>query len=276
MKPWFKLAVIPALVMAVTACQQKEDKADTAAAAAPVKLETQQSKQAYAIGASIAEYISKTMAKQEELGIKLDKKLVVAGFEDGINGKNQLDQDTVTKVLQALDKEASEKLAAQKKAEAESNKAAGEKYLAENAKKQGVKVTDSGLQYEVLKQGDGDKHPKATDRVTVNYEGRLIPKDGEKEGKIFDSSYKRGEPITFALNRVIPGWTEGLQLMTVGSKYRFTIPAKLAYGERDMQTIPPNSVLVFDVELLGINKDVKKDDSADKTTDSKAAGDDKK
>ncbi|WKE65186.1 FKBP-type peptidyl-prolyl cis-trans isomerase [Gallaecimonas kandeliae] len=265
MKPWFKLAVIPAFVLAVTACQQKEEKTDKAADA-PVKLETDQSKQAYAIGASIAEYISKTMTKQEELGIKLDKELVVAGFTDGIHGKNQLDKKTITAQLQALDKEASEKMAAKAKAEAEKNKAAGEKYLADNAKKEGVKVTASGLQYEVLKEGTGE-HPKATDKVTVNYKGTLI------DGTQFDSSYDRGEPITFALNRVIPGWTEGVQLMTVGSKYRFVIPANLAYGERDMQTIPPNSTLVFEVELLGIGdqKPADKTEDAKKTEAAKAA-----
>lgn len=245
MKPWFKLAVIPAFVLAVTACQQQEEKTDQAAA--QVKLETDEAKQAYAIGASIAEYIRTTMDKQEELGISLDKELVIAGFSDGIHDKNQLDKDTITAQLQALDKTASEKLAAKSKEEAEKNKTDGEKYLAENAKKDGVKVTDSGLQYEVLTEGTGE-HPKATDRVTVNYKGTLT------DGTQFDSSYDRGEPITFALNRVIPGWTEGVQLMTVGSKYRFVIPSDLAYGERDMQTIPPNSVLVFEVELLGIDK----------------------
>lgn len=253
MKPWFKLAVIPAFVLAVTACQQKEEKTDKATDT-KVELKSDQEKQAYAIGSSIAEYIRTTMEKQEELGIKLDKELVIAGFEDGIHNKAQLDEETVKTQLQALDKAASEKMATKAKEEADKNKAAGEKYLAENAKKDGVKVTKSGLQYEVLKEGTGE-HPKATDRVTVNYKGTLT------DGTQFDSSYDRGEPITFALNRVIPGWTEGVQLMTVGSKYRFVIPADLAYGDRNMQTIPPNSVLVFEVELLGIDKGDKADES---------------
>ena len=125
-------------------------------------------------------------------------------------------------------------------------KAAGEAFLAENAKRPRVKVTSSGLQYEVLDATIGQK-PKATDTVRVHYEGTL------PDGTVFDSSYKRGEPISFALNQVIAGWTEGLQLMSVGSKYKLFIPYHLGYGERGAgATIPPYSALVFTVELLGI------------------------
>ncbi|MBF0590113.1 MAG: FKBP-type peptidyl-prolyl cis-trans isomerase [Magnetococcales bacterium] len=120
-------------------------------------------------------------------------------------------------------------------------------FLEENAKKEGVTVTESGLQYEVLTQGDGPK-PASRDTVRVHYAGTLV------DGTEFDSSYKRGEPISFPLNRVIKGWTEGLQLMPVGSKYRLTIPGDLAYGPRGMPQagIGPDATLVFDVELLGI------------------------
>ena len=122
----------------------------------------------------------------------------------------------------------------------------GEKFLAENAKREGVKVTASGLQYEVLEATLGQK-PKATDTVKVHYEGTLI------DGTVFDSSYKRGESISFPLNGVIKGWTEGLQLMSVGSKYKFFIPYQLAYGERGAgASIPPYAALIFTVELLGI------------------------
>lgn len=123
----------------------------------------------------------------------------------------------------------------------------GEKFLAENALKDGVKVTESGLQYEVLKMGRGKK-PAATDRVKVHYHGTLI------DGTVFDSSVERGEPTSFGLNQVIAGWTEGLQLMPVGSKFRFYIPQELGYGSRNAGSIPPYSTLIFEVELLGIEK----------------------
>lgn len=127
-------------------------------------------------------------------------------------------------------------------------KGQGEAFLAENAHKDGINVTESGLQYEVLTMGNGPK-PIATDRVKVHYQGTLI------DGTVFDSSYERGEPIVFGLNQVIKGWTEGVQLMPVGSKFRFFIPYQLAYGERGAgETIPPFSALIFEVELLGIEK----------------------
>jgi FKBP-type peptidyl-prolyl cis-trans isomerase len=122
---------------------------------------------------------------------------------------------------------------------------AGENFLAANKKKAGVKTTASGLQYEVIREGTGPK-PTAQDTVTVNYAGTLI------NGTEFDNSYKRGEPITFPLRGVIAGWTEGLQLMSTGAKYKFYIPHQLAYGTNDVGTIPAGSVLVFEVELLKI------------------------
>lgn len=125
--------------------------------------------------------------------------------------------------------------------------AAAEKFLEENKLKEGVITTESGLQYEVITMGKGKK-PQATDRVKVHYHGTLI------DGTVFDSSVDRGEPASFGLNQVIPGWTEGLQLMPVGSKFRFYIPYELGYGERQAGSIPPYSVLVFEVELLGIEK----------------------
>ena len=131
------------------------------------------------------------------------------------------------------------------KKEAEKNIAEGKKFLEDNAKRDGVTVTDSGLQYEVLSEGKGDK-PKAEDVVTVHYVGTLI------DGTEFDSSIARGEPTSFPLNQVIPGWTEGVQLMPVGAKYKFVIPSDLAYGENGASTIPGNAVLVFEVELLDI------------------------
>ena len=142
-----------------------------------------------------------------------------------------------------------EQEAKQQAAAAEAGKAAkeaGETFLAENGKKEGIVTLPSGLQYQVLKEGNGKK-PSATDQVVCHYEGTLI------DGTIFDSSYKRNEPATFGLNQVIPGWTEGVQLMQEGAKYRFFIPYKLAYGERGAGAqIPPFAALVFDVELIEV------------------------
>ena len=132
------------------------------------------------------------------------------------------------------------------KEEAQAHIAEGKAYLDANAKKEGVTVTKSGLQYEVLQEGTG-KSPKATDTVRCHYEGRLL------DGTVFDSSYKRGEPADFGLNQVITGWTEGVQLMKEGAKFRFTIPYLLAYGEQGAgASIPPFSTLIFDVELIKV------------------------
>lgn len=129
----------------------------------------------------------------------------------------------------------------------EGNVMAGKKFLEENKKKEGVVTTPSGLQYMVIKEGTGEK-PSATDKVTVHYHGTLL------DGTVFDSSVDRGQPATFGLNQVIKGWTEGLQLMKVGSKYKFFIPADLAYGDQAMGPIGPGSTLIFEVELISIDK----------------------
>lgn len=125
----------------------------------------------------------------------------------------------------------------------------GQQFLDANSKLEAVQTTASGLQYQVLQVGTGDVHPSATDRVKVHYHGTLI------DGTVFDSSVERGEPISFALNQVIAGWTEGLQLMVEGEKTRLFIPSNLAYGNRPAGKIKPGSTLIFDVELLGINAD---------------------
>jgi len=133
----------------------------------------------------------------------------------------------------------------QRQSMASINAAEGDKFLLENRVKEGVQLTDSGLQYQVVVMGDGAK-PAATDTVTVHYRGTLI------NGEEFDSSYSRNEPTTFQLNQVIPGWTEGVQLMPVGSKFKFFIPPNLAYGPNGGGPIGPNATLIFEVELLGI------------------------
>ena len=188
----------------------------------------------YALGLQVGQQLS-------GLGeVSFDYADLAAGIKDMVE-KNQ-PQISFQEAQQVLGKFFSE-LEAKVAGEA---KAAGEAFLAENAKREGVKVTESGLQYEVLEATIGQK-PKATDKVRVHYEGTLI------DGTVFDSSYKRGESITFGLNQVIKGWTEGLQLMSIGSKYKLYLPYQLAYGERGAgANIPPYAALIFTVELLGI------------------------
>ena len=165
---------------------------------------------------------------------------LAAGIKDVLEkNQPQISYQEAQQVLSKFFSELEEKISGEAKA-------AGEAFLAENAKREGVKVTESGLQYEVLEATIGQK-PKATDKVRVHYEGTLI------DGTVFDSSYKRGESITFGLNQVIKGWTEGLQLMSIGSKYKLYLPYQLAYGERGAgANIPPYAALIFTVELLGI------------------------
>ena len=149
-------------------------------------------------------------------------------------------------IVETYFKEKEEKMNADRNAKGKIAKEAGEKYLTENSKNEGVVTLPSGLQYKVLREGNGRK-PKATDQVICHYEGFLI------DGTVFDSSYQRGEPATFPLNQVITGWTEGLQLMEEGAKYRFFIPYRLGYGEGGAGTlIPPFSALIFDVELIEV------------------------
>lgn len=167
-------------------------------------------------------------------------------IKDSLAGKEQIKASEAQKIVQEFFEE-QEKVQRAKAAENGAKaKVAGEQYLAENAKKDGVKVTESGLQYIVLNEGTG-KQPKATDSVVCHYEGFLT------DGTMFDSSVQRGTPATFPLNGVIAGWTEGLQLMKEGAKYRFFIPYNLGYGEAGAAgAIPPYAALIFDVELIEV------------------------
>ena len=166
-----------------------------------------------------------------------------AGFRDGLTpGKTPLlNEQQVRETMMAFQKEMEQK----QKEVAEKNSADAQKFLADNKNKEGVKTTASGLQYKVLKEGTGAQ-PKQSDTVTVNYRGTLT------DGTEFDSSYKRGQPATFPVSGVIKGWTEALQLMKVGSKYQLVIPPDLGYGQMGQRGIPPNSVLVFEVELMDV------------------------
>ena len=169
------------------------------------------------------------------------------GFRDAYVGNTPaLTEEQIKQTLMDYQTRKETEYAKEIEALAKKNLEKGKAYLAENGKKTGVITTKSGLQYNVITQGTG-KRPTATDTVKVHYEGKLI------DGTVFDNSYKRGEPITLPLNEVITGWTEGLQLMPMGSKYHFVVPADLGYGEAGMTDIEPNSVLIFDVELLEIN-----------------------
>ena len=181
------------------------------------------------------------------LGAEINPAALNAAIGDVLSGADlKLEAAESTQIKQDFFRKKQEAQMAERKAAGAGNKAKGEAFLAENAKKEGITVTASGLQYEVLTQGSGKK-PAATDTVKVHYQGTLL------DGTEFDSSYKRGQPISFPLNGVIKGWTEGVALMPVGSKYKFYIPSDLAYGERGAGAkIGPNSALIFTVELLAI------------------------
>lgn len=222
------LASLPALGLA----------ADKKAATAPA-FASEDAKAAYSIGflggKSHAQHLD-----------TLDVDAYVAGFRDAFAKKTpRLTEEEMKTTLEAFRNRL--QMAATEKANrvAAENKTKSEAYLAANAKKPGVKTTASGLQYEVLAEGTGAS-PKSSDMVKVHYHGTLI------DGSVFDSSVQRGEPATFQLDQVIPGWTEALQLMKVGSKFRLTLPPALAYGDQGAGPISPNSVLIFEVELLGI------------------------
>ncbi|MEC7283749.1 MAG: FKBP-type peptidyl-prolyl cis-trans isomerase, partial [Pseudomonadota bacterium] len=169
------------------------------------------------------------------------------GFKDGLNDTLKFTPEQIQQIAQQGEEVLRAKQQEMAEQAAEKNIEAGLAYLEENGKKEGVVTTESGLQYEVLEEGEGAS-PEATDMVKVHYRGTLL------DGTEFDSSYKRGEPAEFPLNRVISGWTEGVQLMKEGAKYRFHIPSELAYGARSTGAITPNSTLIFDVELLEVVK----------------------
>lgn len=233
-----KKIVTMAAVLLLAGCNAADNKAPAAAKAGA--LDSENAKFSYAIGLDVGRSLS-----------RIDEKLNMDAFNKGVStaleGKDsELSDQEISEVKQAVFKRQQEAMIEKQNKLAVENKAAGGKFLQENASAEGVKTTKSGLQYKVLSEGTGPK-PTLENTVKVNYEGKLL------DDTVFDSSYKRGQPVTFPLNSVIEGWKEGLQLMPVGSKYRLFIPADLAYGERGAgNVIGPNAVLVFDVELLGI------------------------
>ncbi len=226
-----KMLVLAAVIVGIIACNANANNETK-----KVVLKTELDSVSYAIGQSIG------------LNLKNDKldEMNLDAFLSGIRNSFGSDKDTLINREKAGELINAYLMKQQNKA-GSANLEEGNKFLEANKSKEGVKVTASGLQYKVIKEGDGAK-PLATNRVKVHYHGTFI------DGKVFDSSVERGQPAEFPLDRVIPGWTEGLQLMSVGSKYIFYIPANLAYGPNGPGEIGPNRTLVFEVELLDILK----------------------
>ena len=214
-----------------------------------VALKTTVDSVSYGIGTDIGHNMK--MSGLDSLNVEA----LAMGISDGIDSTEKMTDEKVRGMVQAYMLEAQKKVMARQAAEGEAVMRKGEEWLTANGKKPGVQTTASGLQYEVITPGSGAK-PTLSDMVTVHYKGTLL------DGKQFDSSYDRGEPATFGVGQVIPGWTEALQLMSPGSKYKLYIPSELAYGAQSPSpAIPANSVLVFDLELLSI-KDAGKDQPA--------------
>jgi FKBP-type peptidyl-prolyl cis-trans isomerase len=223
-----------ALTTLLSGCNQQATAEDT------VKLDNETNKASYAIGIQMGSQ----MAPLKDL---LNQNAIMMGFKDSIQGKEpQLSMEDMQAVMQSFQETVMEQQQAKQMEAAGANAEAGEKFLSENKSKEGVTTTESGLQYKVITEGSGAS-PAETDTVVTHYTGTLI------NGEVFDSSYKRNSPATFPVNGVIPGWTEALQMMKVGSKWKLFIPAELAYGEQGAgANIGPNEVLIFDIELLEI------------------------
>lgn len=224
-----RLLTIAFVILAVTVSMAQEEPT----------LKTQKEKVSYGIGIDIAKGF-------KQRGLELDMESIAKGLRDGFSGgKTLMTDDEVRATLMAYQQELQEKAAEATRVQGEKNKTEGDAFLAANKTKEGVVTLPSGLQYKILTAGNG-KLPTDEDTVNVHYQGSLI------NGTIFDSSIKRGEPIAISPKEVIPGWKEALKLMPVGSKWQLFIPPSLAYGPQSMDPIGPNSVLIFDVELLSI------------------------
>lgn len=241
MKKLFSISAL--LLLAAGSAAFTQQAAQQPAQGAPGKPESVEDRASYAIGLNIG----RNMKSQE---VPVNVELLIKGLRDALAGTSPALTDeemqaAVTSLQQSVMAKQQEKM----KAEGDKNQKAADDFLAKNKAKEGVKTTASGLQYEVLKEGTGAT-PKPTDKVTVHYTGTLL--DGTK----FDSSVDRGEPVTFGVNQVIAGWTEALQLMKVGGKYKLYVPPALGYGPQGAGNgeIGPNSLLVFEVELLGVGE----------------------
>lgn len=232
-----KTLIALAVAGALVGCSSPQD-----AAPEDPALESTDEKVSYGMGLVMGERMGNDLPD-----LQMDQFL--QGIQHGHAGdeeQTRMSREEIQEALMAYQTQLQEQESAKTEELAQKNREAGDEFLAENAERDGVETTDSGLQYEILEEGNGEK-PSAEDQVQVHYTGELI------SGEVFDSSRERGEPVTFGLNQVIPGWTEGLQLMSEGSRAKLYIPAELAYGQGGNQRIGPNETLVFDVELLEIN-----------------------
>jgi FKBP-type peptidyl-prolyl cis-trans isomerase len=252
---------------AATTAKAPVKKTGTAAksAAAPA-LTTRKQKFSYALGMNIGSGLGANLKKQS---VEVDSNLISQGLKDAISGgKTRLTQEEAQAVLTEVQNEVRKQQQEKAQQAGVANKTEGDAFLAANKSKEGVVTLPSGLQYKILTAGTGPK-PTASDSVKCNYRGTLI------NGTEFDSSYKRGQPATFAVGQVIKAWTEALQLMPVGSKWQLFVPSSLAYGERGAGgEIGPNATLIFEVELLSIEEKAKDDKSKDdKSKDDKAKDD---
>lgn len=220
--------------------------------------ETLEQKQAYAVGSVMAGSFKQVVDDVVEVQGDFDLDMYLQGVEDTIRGNLQIPEEEIKKISEEYRKAFLENKRAKDEAKKAETKKAAEEFLANNKTKEGITVTESGLQYKVINATEGEK-PVSGDRVKVLYTGKLI------NGDVFDTTSGDNQPREFDLNRVVRGWTEGLQLMTKGSKFEFYIPPELGYGQRDMAKIPAGSVLVFEVELLDIiKKDQPKTEEAKK------------
>jgi len=221
----------------------------------PAALDTQEQKVSYGMGLVLGQRMLSDLPQ-------LQMEQFVEGFRAGYDAEGdsaRMTEDEVQQALMAYQQSMREEQEAKRTQMADDNLKKGQEFLKENGEREEVTVTPSGLQYEVLEEGSGEK-PSADSQVTVHYTGELI------DGTVFDSSRERGEPVTFGLDQVIPGWTQGLQLMPEGSRYKLYIPSELAYGPGGNRAIGPNETLVFDVELLEVdpqNNDAEGDSSAE-------------
>lgn len=241
-----KLAVMVGVTLVLTACGvDKSDEAKDGMQTRMTTFETEAAKHSYAMGASMGKFAKERFDEQQELGIETDSDALVTGFLDTFSEKSQFSEAELEGFIKEMSEQYQVAKQQQQTQQATENAEIGIAFLAENAEREGVVATGTGLQYEVISEGDGAS-PTAEDTVRVHYHGTLI------DGTVFDSSVDRGQPAEFPLNRVISGWTEGVQLMKVGSKYKFYIPSDLAYGPRATGSIKPNSTLIFEVELLDI------------------------